>query len=40
MTNEEFEQYVLPILNKKEIEIKNIDFLENIPKVEEDTEIK
>ncbi len=35
MTNEEFEQHVLPILNKKEIEIKNIDLLENIPKVEE-----
>ena len=35
MTNEEFEQYVLPILNKKEIEIKNIDLLENIPKVED-----
>lgn len=35
MTNEEFDTYVLPILNKKEIEIKNIDFLENIPKVED-----
>ena len=35
MTNEEFIQYVLPILNKKEIQIKNIDLLENIPKVEE-----
>lgn len=35
MTNEEFETHVLPILNKKEIEIKNIDLLENIPKVED-----
>ena len=35
MTNEEFETHVLPILNKKEIQIKNIDLLENIPKVED-----
>ena len=35
MTNEEFTEYVLPILENKEIQVKTVDFIENIPKVEE-----